>query len=157
MGSIKTIGDRVIGDGLLMIVQNIGRLRIEDGKYADQWSCTLGFPDDDSDLFWINTGQTVRTMSGVIWGGTIRDQGREKHPSIEQVLQMLCQDAVDVENSDGRFDVWQSDFMEYGSALDKDELAHRAAIYRRMQRRTEQLRDFLGVKFYSYLHETEWV
>jgi hypothetical protein len=152
----KTIGDRVIEDGLHMIVQNIGRQRIEDGKYADMWSCTLAFPDDDSDLFWINIGQTVRTMSGVVWGGSVADQGKEKHPEIEDVLQMLCQDAVDVENSDGRLDVYLSDFLEVNMTIGKEELERQSAVYRRMQRRTEQLRDFLGAKFYSYLHETEW-
>jgi hypothetical protein len=153
---VKTIGDRLIEDGIRMIVQNVGRLRIEDGKYVDQWSCTLAFPDDDSDLFWINTGQTVRTMSGVVWGGAVRDQGRERHPEIEDVLQMLCDDAVDVENSDGRVDVWMLDFVMDDSEITKEWLGRQNAIYRRMQRRTEQLRDFLGEKFYAYLHETEW-
>lgn len=156
MSDIKTIDERVSEDGLCMIVQNVGRLRVEDGMYADQWSCTLAFPDDDSDLFWLNTGQTVRTMSGVIWGGSVADQGREKHPDIEEVVQMLCQDAVNVKNSAGRFDVWQSDYMEHSSVLGKEELEGRSALYRRMQQHTEQLRDFLGAKFDTYLHQTEW-
>lgn len=156
MSNIKTIGDRLVEDGLRMIVQNVGRQRIEDGKYADLWSCTLAFPDDDSDLFWINTGQTVRTMSGVIFGGSVADQGRERHPYIEDVVQMLCKDAVDVENSDGRLDVYLSDFLKLASVIDKEELEHQSAIYRRMQQWTEQLRDFLGAKFYTYLYETEW-
>lgn len=156
MSRVKTIDERVVQDGLHMIVQNIGRLRIEDGMYADMWSCTLAFPDDASDEFWINTGQTVRTMSGVIWSGSIADQGCEKHPDIEDVVQMLCKDAVDVENSIGRFDLWQSDVMEHGSTLDKEELERRSATYRRMQHRTEQLRDFLGWRFHTYLQETEW-
>lgn len=156
MSDIKTIDERVAEDGIRMIVQNIGRLRIADGAYADQWSCTLAFPDDESDLFWTNTGQTVRTMSGVIFGGSQVNQGSEVHPDIEDVVQMLCKDAVDVENSDGRFDVYVSDFLTFDSGLSKEELAQRSAVYRRMQQRTEQLRDFLGVKFYGYVHETEW-
>ncbi|MFI0265595.1 hypothetical protein [Streptomyces luteogriseus] len=156
MSNDKTIDERVAEDDLHMIVQNIGRQRSEDGKYADLWSCTLAFPDDDSDQFWINTGQTARTMSGVIWGGAVADQGQDAHPDIESVVQMLCKDAVDVENSDGRFDVWLSDFLELASTVDKAELERRSAAYRRMQQHTEQLRDFLGWKFDAYLHMTEW-
>jgi hypothetical protein len=156
MSDIQTIDERVAEDGIQMIVQNIGRLRIEDGKYADQWSCTLAYPDDASNQCWINTGQTVRTMSGVVWGGAVADQGREKHPDIEDVVQMLCKDAVDVENSGARFDVWLSDFLLAASVIDTEELELRSAVYRRMQRHTEQLRDFLGTRFDAYLHKTEW-
>lgn len=156
MSNIKTIDARVVEDGIHMIVQNVGRLRIEDGKYNDLWSCTLGFPDDDSDLFWTITGQTVRIMSGVIFGGSIADQGQGVHPDIEEVMQMLCKDAVNVENSDGRFDVYLSDFLEVNVTIGKEELERRSAVYRRMQQRTEQLRDFLGAKFDTYLHKTEW-
>ncbi|MFC9505472.1 hypothetical protein [Streptomyces sp. NPDC057002] len=156
MSNVQTIDERVVEDGIHMIVQNIGRLRAEDGKYSDLWSCTLGFPDDDSDQFWINTGQTVRTMSGVIFGGSVADQGSEKHPDIEDVVQMLCKDAVNVENSDGRFDEWMADYLEAGMTLGREELEARSRQWRVMQANTEQLRDFLGGKFYAYLHETEW-
>jgi hypothetical protein len=154
--TIKTIDERVVEDGIHMIVQNIGRQRIKDGVYTHLWSCTLGFPDDASDLFWINTGQTVRTMSGVIWEGSVMVGDEAVHPDIEEVLQMLCKDAVDVENSDGRLDVYLSDFLEVNMTIGKEELERQSAVYRRMQRRTEQLRDFLGFKFHSYLYETEW-
>lgn len=156
MSDIKTIDERVIEDGIHMIVQNIGRLRNEDGAYSDLWSCTLGFPDDDSELFWTNTGQTMRTISGVIWGGSVRDQGKDKHPEIEDVMQMLCKDAVNVENADRRFDEWMSDSMEYGTTLDEEELARRSRQWRTMLANTEQLRDLLGSKFHAYLFETEW-
>ncbi|MFD4858372.1 hypothetical protein [Streptomyces atratus] len=156
MSDIKTIDERVAEDGIRMIVQNTGRLRIKDGMYADQWSCTLAFPDNDSDLFWINTGQTVRIMSGVVFGGSVANQGRESHPDIENVVQMLCKDAVNVENSDGRFDVWLTDYLESDMTLGKEELDGRARQWRVMQANTEQLRDLLGWRFHSYLFETEW-
>jgi RNA 3'-terminal phosphate cyclase len=156
MSDIQTIDERVIEDGIHMIVQGIGRLREGDGRYSDLWSCTLAFPDDDSDQFWINTGQTVRIMSGVIFGGSVADQGSERHPEIEGVVQMLCKDAVNVVNSDGRFDEWLADYIEEDMSLSRDELAERARGWRVMQANTEQLRDFLGAKFHSYLHETEW-
>lgn len=152
----KTIDDRVAEDGLRMIVQNVGRQRIKDGKYADLWSCTLAFPDDESDLFWTNTGQTVRIMSGVIWGGSSAEQGNGRHPDIEDVVQMLCKDAGNVENSDGRFDTWLADYLETGMPLGKEELDGRARQWRVMQANTEQLRDFLGAKFGTYLYKTEW-
>ncbi|MFH9606907.1 hypothetical protein [Streptomyces sp. NPDC017448] len=139
-----------------MIVQNVGRLRIRDGVYADLWSCTLAFPDDASDMFWINTGQTARTMSGVIFSGAVVDQGLNRHPDIESVVQMLCQDAVNVENSSNRLDVYVSDFLKCGEPLDQEELESHASHYRQMQRNTEQLRDFLGGKYDSYLHKTVW-
>lgn len=154
---IPTIHERVVADGLHMIVQNIGRLRIEDGSYADQWSCTLAFPDDASDMFWINTGQTVRIMSGVIWGGSVAQQGREEHPEIEDVVQMLCKDAMDVENSGGRFDVYALDFLMNAEDITKEWLERQSDIFRRMVRHTEQLRDFLGVKFDSYISNTAWM
>ncbi|MGW3860409.1 hypothetical protein ACWEDZ_02850 [Streptomyces sp. NPDC005047] len=156
MSDLKTIDERVIEDGIHMIVQNIGRLRSEDGQYSDLWSCTLGIPDDDSEQFWINTGQTVRTMTGVIFAGSIADQGRDRNPDIEDVVQMLCKDAVNVVNNDGRFDEWMSDYMEAGRTLGGQELTERSRQWRTMQANTENLRDFLGAKFHSYLHETEW-
>ncbi|MBD0733999.1 hypothetical protein [Streptomyces sp. CBMA29] len=156
MANVKTIDERVFEDGIRMIVQNIGRLRAEDGVYSDLWSCTLGFPDDDSELFWINTGQCVRTISGVIFGGSAKDQGQDKHPEIEDVVQMLCMDAVNVENSDGRFDEWVDDYLKHGMTLGREELAQRSRQWRTMLANTSQLRDFLGSKFHVYLFETEW-
>lgn len=156
MSNVPTIDERVTEDGIRMIVQNIGRQRIKDGKYADLWSCTLAFPDDESDQFWCNTGQTVRTISGVIWSGSVADQGSERHPDIEDVMQMLCTDAKNVKNSAGRVDVWLSDVLAVNMTIGKAELERESAIYRQMQQHTELLRDLLGPKFATYLHETEW-
>lgn len=150
-----TFAERVTEDGIRMIVQNIGRFRVKDGSYSDQWSCTLAFPDGESDLFWINTGQTVRIMSGVIWGGEVSKQGREMHPEIEDVVHVLCREAADVENYPD-YDDWLNNWLGGNVPETFKEYREMRATFEKHRITWRKLRTFLGGKFKEYIDKTEW-
>lgn len=158
-----TTSERVDEDGVTIRSMLVGTHETRQGMWQE-WACLLMRPATGSRLILPEEPERAEHFNeegqerGLVLlvpdiGLSISDRNAERLPDAAEVLQGVCQTAVNVENSSGDF--WKY-WTEYAGSSDarpgEADLRH----YEMAKIQTAQLKEFLGDQYSDYLWQTEW-
>lgn len=156
-----TISERVAADQITVRSVLVGTHSESHGMWQE-WVCVFFIPDESARFYLAepedradgpNEESSVQGRTLVVnrVGLSVKDRDEGNVPDAVDGLQMVCQDAVNIENSGDDFWAW---WGEVGSGEAPTESDYRD--WEEIKINTRNLKVFLGDKCADYLWKTEW-